>query len=251
MWRKASSFRLFAWIVASALPVVTLGAVTAFSGQTGLQSSPENANKAHAKLFNRYGTTKTISQLVSEGTGDVVIKTYHHGGLLGEPADPPPYPPFRLVALACTSDAAVVGTVAGATSGIAENDRFLFTNVSFDVEEIIKDNVKASIAPSMKIIVTRPGGKLQINGRTVRAIDSNFREFKPGERYLLFLKFIPGTGGYEGSAEASFQLLADRVARVTATSQFPNLEAEDPAALVMDTREAVQAALGCPGGDTK
>jgi len=46
---------------------------------------------------------------------------------------------------------------------------FLYTDWNFTVEEVMKTNGNSPVYRGATILVTRPGGKLQVNGRTVYA----------------------------------------------------------------------------------
>jgi hypothetical protein len=191
-----------------------------------------------------YGSTETIDNLLSQGTGDVVIKHSHITSVFG-PANPPPYPPYPLVGMACTSDAAVMGAMGHGSSAPMRGDAFLYTDTEFKVEEVLKDNPKAPIKPGTTIIVTRPGGVLTVKGRTVRAIDPNFKDFRPGRRYLLFLQYIPTTEAYEANAENGFELLGPKVAPLTEYWLWEDLEADDAESLLQAARDAVDSAQAC------
>jgi len=72
-----------------------------------------------------------------------------------------------------------------------------------------------SIAPNSEIIVTRAGGEILLNGRTVRAIDPFFKPFQLGQSYILFLKLVPETGAFKADAAGSFHIVCDKVVFLT------------------------------------
>ena len=203
--------------------------------------------EVHKQLWADYGAIGTIYDLLSETTGDLVIRRTHVPGFTGGPENPPPYPPYPLIAMSCTSDAAIVGRAGDATSGLMQGDAFLYSDVEFRVEEVIKDNEKAAIQPDSTIIVTRPGGTITIQGRTVRAVDPNFRDFRRGRHYLLYLRYEPRTGAYKASGEDGFELLDNKVRDLAESPFWLDLDDNDPATLLSAARDA--AAHGCSKGD--
>lgn len=214
-------------------------------GTTAAQSTP----KPRRHHWNISTSSETIPQLLAKTTGDLIVRGFHISEPGGMPVNPPAYPPYYLTAMACESDAAVVGTTNTGVSHLTSDERFLYTDWAFTVEEVLKDNVKASIAPGSTITVAQPGGTMTIDGRTVRAIEENFRYFEKDGRYLLFLQYLPESNAYEASAENGFQLKADKVIRLTRNLLHPRLESKDPQTLILDTRAAVAAQIPqCVGG---
>jgi hypothetical protein len=90
-----------------------------------------------------------------------------------------------------------VASVKDKTSMFNEGETFVFTEHKVTVEEVIKNNSSAPIDPSSEITIIRAGGKLQVDGRTVVAIESTVKPIRVGTTYLLFLKWIPTTGAYQ------------------------------------------------------
>jgi hypothetical protein len=114
---------------------------------------------------------------------------------------------------ACASDAVVVGTVKDKTSQLTEDGTFVFTDYDFTVEDVLKDNVEAHIQPGTDIVVTRPGGKVLLNGHTATVLDRSHLPLEKGSRYLFFLRFVKTTGAYSAiGKEDAFRLDDDKVA---------------------------------------
>jgi hypothetical protein len=105
--------------------------------------------------------------------------------------------------------AIVIGSARGSTSQLTENKEFLFSDYVVTSEEVFKNNSSAYIASSSDVTVTRPGGRVQIKGRTISAVDASFKPLDIGERYLLFLKYLPETGAYKSIRKGSFLIHND------------------------------------------
>lgn len=199
--------------------------------------------KEHKKLYKNYRREKKLPALAAEATGDFEIiegvpqKVFQSDAPRIQPQD-------FLSRLLCKSDAVVVGTIKDKNSDLTEDDNFIFTDYELAVEDVLKDNAAHSIQPATQITVTRPGGTLQLSGRTVTAIDEGFKPLQPGSRYLLFLQFVPATGAYTTSASAgSYQLKNQRLIKLTAESLPPDFEAgQDAAAFVDSLRQAANGA---------
>jgi hypothetical protein len=197
--------------------------------------------QVHAQLFSG-NSTETIPSVLSRTTGDVEVTSNHEPGLGGEPADAPSYPPYRLVAMSCTSDLVIVGTAESGVSHLTADGAFLYTDWNFLTHDVLKNNLKEPVSGGDSLVVARPGGQLRIKGRNVTAVERNFGAFQSGKQYLLFLEFIPETGAYKAVAEKIFVLSANGPEHLTRSALYPDLEAESVAALVRDTRAAVGAA---------
>lgn len=168
--------------------------------------------KEHGKLYRSYGGHRKLTEI--EPGKDITVL---HG------AEPPvrPYgpdytrPSEYLSKITCSSDAIVIGRPTGETSALTEGENFIFSDHSFAVEEVLKNNPRQSIQPSTEIVVTRPGGRLKLGNRWIRAEDEDFKPFQLGGRYLLYLRFISATGSYHAFGERSFELRADKFFRLS------------------------------------
>jgi len=109
------------------------------------------------------------------------------------------------VGLAYAADAVVIGAIKEKiTSQLTEGEDFLFSEYEVVVEDVIKNNPNASIELNSAISVVRPGGKVRLNGKVISAVVYSFSPFFEGDRYLLFLKYIPQTQSYQAFTNASF-----------------------------------------------
>jgi hypothetical protein len=170
--------------------------------------------REHSKLYREYKTGKKLSELVAE-IGDVKIRknTPLSGGDLGAYTSDPQ----ELVkAMTCDADAIVVGKIKNKLSQITEYQDFVFTDYEMTVAEVLKDNPSRPIRAGTEIVITRPGGLIQLNGQTVEAIDNSFEPFTVEEHYLLFLRFLPVTGAYRApGSKSSFQLRGKTIKKLT------------------------------------
>lgn len=203
--------------------------------------------KKHSRLFKGYAQEtpngKRLRELVAE-KGDVSISRE-----VGDQILPSSFSLDRyLRATSCGASAVVLGVVKGKSSQLTDEGTFTFTDYEITVEEVIRDNPAAPIQPDAGITVSRPGGAVRLGGHTVSATDASARPLRVGERYLLFLQFIPETGAYKslvlGTADGSFQLRGDKVVQVSDQPRpFGPVVAVEATPFINQVRAA--AASGC------
>ena len=151
--------------------------------------------------------------------------------------------------LACATDAVVLVTPLASVSHLTADKTFLYSDWTMHIEEVLQDTPKAPIGGKETIDVVRTGGKLTIGGRRVYGKATDFPEFQPGGRYLLFLTYIPETGAFKARTERSFNLV---LGTKSAENPHPyaHLHTADPVPsaspeeLVTDTRAAITYAAG-------
>jgi len=176
--------------------------ITTIDGKSANEKDVENS-----KRFTRYKTGKKLTDpaFLEQQSTDIVVKKIPPIIDTELERKCPPYPPPGLVGLAYAADAIVIGAIKEKiTSQLTEDEGFLFSEYSVVVEDVIKDNPNASIELNSAISVVRPGGKVRLNGKVISAVVSNFDPFFDGDRYLLFLKYIPETQSYQAFTNASF-----------------------------------------------
>jgi len=167
--------------------------------------------RIHSKLYSHYlklGSNRTISGLVAQATGK--SKIVETGVLVGmtevltEPATPENY----FGELTELSDAVVRGRVIRSVAQLTEDDAFVFTDYDVAATEVLKSNPSAPIHRGTTLTVTRPGGKVLLNGIIVKARDDAFAPLPLNNHdVVLFLKFIPETGAYRATrATGTFEL---------------------------------------------
>lgn len=207
-------FLLTLLIAATGIGIAALRA----PGQEQQSAKPEGAvterQREHGKLYREYKTGKKLSELVAE-IGDVKIRrnTPLSGcDLGGYTADPHEF----LRGMTCDADVIVIGEIQNKVSQITESEDFIFTDYEMTVAEVLKDNAAGHIQRNTSITITRPGGMIRMNGRTVEAIDNAFEPFILEGRYLLFLRSVPVTGAYKAvGSKSSFQLRGKAIRKLT------------------------------------
>lgn len=146
--------------------------------------------------------------------------------------------PESLVNLVLSSDAIVIGTVLSKTSQLTENEAFVFTDYVVTINEVLKTNA-ATIHPQKVITVTRPGGKILMEGRIVNAIDRNFKPLAIGANVLLFLRYLPATDSYQAvNYKSSFELLNNKV-KPLSDAPDAKKQREDLNSFLSDIRAAI------------
>lgn len=205
--------------------------------------------KKHAKLFKGYAALlkgKKLSDLPSE-TGEVNVQS-----MVG---DMPLPRSFNLAEYlqqsACAADAVVIGTVSSKASQLTEDGSFTFTDYEVKVGEVLKDNPAAPLQVDGSITVTRAGGAVRLNGRTLRATDFAEKPLEANGRFVLFLKYLPETGAYRpyiGSVgDGSFQLRGEKLLQVSdEVLPLGAHRATDAAPFLAEVRSA---AGGCGRGE--
>jgi hypothetical protein len=123
--------------------------------------------------------------------------------------------------LAAKSNAVIQGKVTGRVSQITDDDAFIFTDYSVLVTEVYKDDTSAQIVKGATITVTRPGGKVLLDGVIAKASDQMFAPLPTNKQVILYLQFIPETGAYKAtSPTGSFELNGNTLTSLTC-KRFP------------------------------
>lgn len=193
--------------------------------------------KQHSKLYSNYKGNGKLRDLIKKNPDGVDIEVL--------PGTPELSVGGRAVAddsvqeLTSNADTIVVGRVTNKSSQITENGSFLFTDYEFSVDESLKNTTAAKIDSQKTITVTRPGGKVLLDGHLITATDRSFRELLIGGRYLLFLKFIPGTATYRPvNAKGSFDITNGKVELLTAAPDAQRID-KDAESFISDVRTAI------------
>jgi len=182
--------------------------------------------RVHSKLYSYYrelrGTMDSISELAAHNKGKcrtVQTQVFTPLGPLPKPDNPEHY----FGQLARESDAIVRGKATRKSSQITEDDTFIFTDYDLQVSEVLKDNPTAPLSQGITITVTRPGGKVLIDGMIAKANDDSYAPLPlNGNEVLLFLKFIPESGAYRATRPtATFELDGSSVRPLTLNNMPP------------------------------
>src|SRR6185437_462423 len=195
----------FSVIFVAAALVAGIG-LSGHSQQSGTTNAAQKKEQIESHLFTGR-MSQTIPERLAKTTGNLFLREDSLTEPPVGPLNPPPYPPYQLVGMACTSDAVVVGTALSRDSHLTADQTFLYSDWAFTANEVLKNNAKAPISEGSGITIVRQGGKLDFNGRKVYAIDNSFAEFQSGHHYLLFLTFLPEAGDYTTTYLNVFQLL--------------------------------------------
>jgi hypothetical protein len=178
--------------------------------------------RAHSKLYGEYGMGRKLDAIPArEFKPGVEPGVYRE---LGTPVTSPDAPILSFADfmrnLSCEADAVVVATIKDHSSQLTENKEFIFTDYEAEVDAIYKNNPATPIAPHSLITVTRPGGRVEINGRVVGATDASFKLFSTGKQYLLFLKYLPQTSDYQSIGQGAF-LISDNTLTAMSEESLP------------------------------
>jgi len=157
--------------------------------------------RQHSKLFKHSGTK--LRDLAARQNGDVEVEE-GLGLMTVLPVAGPQRPLFH--SAVCNADAVVIGTLNDKTSQLTDEGSFVFTDYQITVQEVIKNNSVAPLQAADVITGTRDGGVVELNNRIFRAKREDFDPPVVGQRYLLFLRFIPATGAYLMYGNGTFQL---------------------------------------------
>jgi hypothetical protein len=162
--------------------------------------------RQHSKLFKHSGAP--LREIAAKQNGDIEVE--EGLGLITRLPTTSSQRPIFLSAI-CNADAVLVGTLTDKSSQLTDEGNFIFTDYQVNVSEIIKDNLTARIKVGDVITGTRDGGAIELNGRIFRAHREDFAPPSIGQRYLLFLRFIPATGAYLMYGNGTFEMDGQRV----------------------------------------
>jgi osmotically-inducible protein OsmY len=239
-------------LLLSFLVVVAISTAYTFrsQGQKGSDSKSEVATpvqegvmtdrqKEHSKLYGSYKGRGRLRDLVqSSGSASKGFTI-----LSGTPelsVRPPDSTSGEMVRdLAARADAVVLGLVTDKASQLTEGGDFIFTDYHLTVEQVLKNNGTGSLRSQSIITITRPGGKVLLDGQVIEVRDRSFKPFALGGRYLLFLKRVPTTGAYRAvNYKASFQINNNKIETLT-DAPDGQLVGEDAASFMNDVRIAI------------
>ena len=95
------------------------------------------------------------------------------------------------------------------------------------------------LKPQSSITVTRPGGKVLLEGQVITFNVDSFKPLTPGHRYLLFLKFLPNTGAYRAvDQRSSFDISDSKVESLSDAPDAQNFE-KDLATFISNVKVAI------------
>jgi hypothetical protein len=189
--------------------------------KTTPQDRPDRIHAEHSKLYKQYPGRGDLWRLAEKTSGDVEVVTEIPQKMFQSDA-----PPIQLGdilrELTNKSDAVLIGVVKDRASFVTAEGTFVFTDYGLAVEQILKNNPASLLHPFDKVSVTRPGGEIQLNGHSVRAVDQSLAPLAVGGRYLLFLDYVPITGSYKAfNSQGSFRVQGSKTTKLT-KEQLPS-----------------------------
>jgi hypothetical protein len=147
--------------------------------------------------------------------------------------------------LACGSDAIVIGDVKSKSSHVTEDEKLIYTTNEFLVQSILKNSSTSPFQIGKVIEVARSGGIVQIDKRRIKIDDYSYEPLKISNRYLLFLRFVPGAEGYvAASPEGDFMLDGDSYRKLARRPVPESLEGKNDSRELSDSVSAAIKA-GC------
>jgi len=164
------------------------------------EEEPSVRQKEHGKLFKHAG--RKLQDIASSQSGDVEV--VEEEGYVIQMPKTSSLPTF--ISALCNADVVVTGTLKSKSSQLTQQGNFIFTDYEVIVDDLIKNNLNSPIEVGSTIITTRDGGEIKINDRVLRAKRADFDPPVVGNRYLIFLRFIPKTGSYLMYGNGSFEL---------------------------------------------
>lgn len=246
--------KTISFLVLLMVTILVLAVATGIGNQSqGTPASPKHdvtsiheermtdKQRAHGRLYKGFGNGKKLKHIAAEIRGGVKVKR-NTPLPVGESIPAPTLSDFSK-RLACNADAVVVGVVNSKSSQLTEDGDFIFTDYELNIEDVLKDNAQAHLVPNISFTLTRPGGKVLLNGYILEAEDASFKPLAIGGRYTLFLKFIPSTGAYASlNSTSTYELRGNKVTGQTEEAAHPELNNENPAAFVNNVRAV---SVGC------
>lgn len=179
--------------------------VDVLEGQSKASTQAASKRQVHGELFAHIGIKgKKITEQPPDTIRISVGEAPIHEG-------PPPSKAEQLKGMACRADLVVVGTIATEESFLTKDEGFVFTELGFRIEEVIKSSPGIRHFVGEQILVVRPGGEFEYNGQKIKAVSQDFGPHRINGRYLFFLRLIPATGAFQAWGEATFELRNRRV----------------------------------------
>lgn len=90
----------------------------------------------------------------------------------------------------CKADTIVVGKITAKTSQLTEDLTSVFTDYDFVVSDILRDNLSLNIKPPESILITRAGGKVEVDNRIIDYIIKSKKRLILEKKYLIFLNYL-------------------------------------------------------------
>lgn len=156
------------------------------------------SQRAHGRLFSQYRQIRgeTILDSIAQAKGKTKVLTIViFIGL--ESVEEPQTPESYFGHIARESDGIIRGRVARKNSYITEDGGFILTDYDVEVLEVLKNNIAAPTKSGETITITRPEGKVLLDGMVVK-VDNQYHIPLPkaDKEVVMFLQYIAKTGAY-------------------------------------------------------
>jgi hypothetical protein len=194
--------------------------------------------RAHSNLFADYRQpTFNVRELIAKANGKSKIAGISFAPGMQPLLTTPERPEDYFGRISKESDAVILGRVITRESYVTEDETFVFTDYEIAIIEVLKNNAIAPISMGQSITVTRPEGKVLINGVIIKCENAAYTPLpKNDKEVVLFLRFIKETGAYKATgANASFELNGSILLPLTKSS-FPPGVLQDANAFLQTAR---------------
>jgi hypothetical protein len=150
---------------------------------------PAAVHEAHSHLF----TQNLPVDSVKEGTTKVMGAGR---GMLILPRIAPTMDQL-LTRMVCSADAVALAVIGESESSITSDREGVFTDSLARIKTVLRDNPKRALPLNGVIVIGRPGGKVEVSpGTKVDVFVEDSPPFVKGNRYLIFLRYVPESEQY-------------------------------------------------------
>lgn len=115
-----------------------------------------------------------------------------------------------LNSLSCDSDTIITGYITSKSSHLAEDETFVYTQYEITVDDVLKNSINSSIKINQNLKITRPGGVIKLDDRTITVRDERYEPLQTKKKYLLFLRSVPSADGYIVSSPNGDFIIEDK-----------------------------------------
>jgi hypothetical protein len=133
----------------------------------------------------------------------------------------PPVAQEFLHTLACGADAIIFGSPVSRAAHLTDDETFVYSQYSFLVNRVFKNNLVSQIKSGSQIQITRPGGDVIVNTQIIRVEDKNIEFLKKAGQYVLFLHYVPKARGYIMAERDGDMLVQGNVANGLSNPELP------------------------------
>lgn len=216
--------------------------------QANYPAPPTEVVAAAVRSFAEYDTGTSADAILAQGGSAgsspdqpvVLTRSFDPGpggGVFG--ATKPTYPSAHITSLMSRSDFAGVGTPVANWSYPLPNHSFAVTVYLVNVNRVGVPG-KEAISTGSTIYIAQAGGQFTINGRSFRAIDTNFQPFRLNEPYLFFGTML-GPHLFKVDSEQVLKTNGESVSEISLRHQYAGFYSSTSVETVL--QEAIAAAV--------